>query len=141
MGLIRSGNTSLTPMSCDRELTVYLWPIIREIVKTAIENCQNLIVEGCYIPFDWSKDFGEDYLPYIRYRCLVMSERYIREHFDDIKRYASTIESRLDDADCTVESLLHDNREMLRRCRKSGSKMLMIDIDREYRVDTDWPDE
>lgn len=68
-----------------------------------------------------------------------MSERYIREHFDDIKRYASTIESRLDDADCTVESLLHDNREMLRRCRKSGSKMLMID--REYRVDTDWPDE
>lgn len=48
MGLIRSGYTSLTPESCDRELTDYLWPVVREIIKTAIENRQNLIVEGCY---------------------------------------------------------------------------------------------
>ena len=50
MGLIRSGYTSLTPVSSDRELTDYLWPVVREIIKTAIENKQNLIVEGCYIP-------------------------------------------------------------------------------------------
>ena len=49
MGLIRSGNTELTPMSDDKDLTAYLWPIVREMVKTAIENKQNLIVEGCYI--------------------------------------------------------------------------------------------
>ena len=53
MGLIRSGNTELTPMSDDNDLTAYLWPIVREMTKTAIENKQNLIVEGCYIPFDW----------------------------------------------------------------------------------------
>ena len=47
MGLIRSGNTKLTPMSADEDLTAYLWPIVREMVKTAIENNQNLIVEGC----------------------------------------------------------------------------------------------
>ena len=35
MGLIRSGQTSLTPMDDDR-LTDYLWPIVREMVKTAI---------------------------------------------------------------------------------------------------------
>ena len=52
MGLIRSGHTSLTPMSSDEELTKYLWPIVCEMVKTAVENRQNLIVEGCYIPFD-----------------------------------------------------------------------------------------
>ena len=57
MGLIRSGNTTLTPLSDDNELTEYLWPIVREIIKTAIENKQNLIVEGCYIPFDYEKDF------------------------------------------------------------------------------------
>ena len=56
MGLIRSGNTTLTPLSEDRELTEYLWPIIREIIKTAIENGQNLIVEGCYIPYDWKEN-------------------------------------------------------------------------------------
>lgn len=38
MGLIRSGNTELTPMSEDIDLTAYLWPIVREIIKTAIEN-------------------------------------------------------------------------------------------------------
>ena len=72
MGLIRSGNTTLTPLSDTSELTDYLWPIIREIIKTAIENEQNLIVEGCYIPFDWKKDFEEDYLENIKYYCLVI---------------------------------------------------------------------
>ena len=60
MGLIRSGNTPLTPGSDDEELTAYLWPIVREIVKTAVENGQNLIVEGCYIPFGWADDFEEN---------------------------------------------------------------------------------
>ena len=73
MGLIRSGNTELTPMD-DNELTEYLWPIVREMIKTAIENNQNLIVEGGYIPFDWQKDFGSNYLESIKYYCLVMSE-------------------------------------------------------------------
>lgn len=61
MGLIRSENTRLTPLSDDKDLTAFLWPIIREIIKTAIENKQNLIVEGCYIPFDWQKDFDHTY--------------------------------------------------------------------------------
>ena len=37
MGLIRSGITDFTPED-DDELTDYLWPIVREIIKTAIEN-------------------------------------------------------------------------------------------------------
>ena len=82
MGLIRSGNTDLTPMD-DNELTEYLWPIVREMIKTAIENKQNLIVEGSYIPFDWSNDFEQEYLDNIRYYCLVMSEKYIKNHFDE----------------------------------------------------------
>ena len=66
MGLIRSGNTELTPMD-DKELTEYLWPIVCEMIKTAVENKQNLIVEGVYIPFDWSKDFEVEYLENIKY--------------------------------------------------------------------------
>lgn len=97
MGLIRSGNTEFTPMSDDSNLTEYLWPIVCEMIKTAIENEQNLIVEGCYIPFEWEKNFTKEYLDKIRYCCLVMSEKYIRNRFDDIKKYASVIEKRLDD--------------------------------------------
>ena len=127
MGLIRSGNTMLTPMSDDDELTAYLWPIVCEMVKTAIENEQNLIVEGCYIPFDWANDFDAEYLQNIRYVCLVMSENYIRNHFSDIKKYASVIENRLDDSDCTMESVLADNAEFLKRARAHDVPLVLID--------------
>lgn len=86
MGLIRSGNTKLIPTSGDAVLTEYLWPIICEIIKTAIENKQNLTIEGCYIPFDWEKYFTKYYLKHIKYYCLIMSESYIRNHFSDIKK-------------------------------------------------------
>lgn len=111
MGLIRSEYTSLTPMDND-QLVEYLWPIVREIVKTAIENQQNLIVEGCYIPFNWADDFTKEYLSEIKYVCLVMSEQYIRNHFDSIKVYANVIERRLDDSYCTLQSVLEDNKEI-----------------------------
>ncbi|MDE6017041.1 MAG: adenylate kinase [Acetatifactor sp.] len=127
MGLIRSGNTELTPMSDDTALTRYLWPIVREIVKTAVENEQNLIVEGCYIPFDWQMDFDESYLSQIRYICLILSERYIRSHFEDIKNYASVIEQRLDDSDYTMESALQDNAQALEMCKKYNANYLLID--------------
>ena len=127
MGLIRSGNTSLTPMSNDDDLTAYLWPIVREMVKTAIENKQNLIIEGCYIPFDWRKDFEKEYLVHIQYYCLVMSENYIRNHFSDIKKYANIIENRLDDSDCTMESVFQDNVRFLKLAQRFGVNYVLID--------------
>ena len=133
MGLIRSGNTELTPMSDDDDLTAYLWPIVREMIKTAIENDQNLIVEGCYIPFDWKKDFDAEYLEDIRYYCLVMSENYIKNHFADIKKYASVIENRLDDEDCTLESVLEDNAKVLELAKKHNVNYVLIDD--KYEID------
>ena len=135
MGLIRSANTKLTPMSDDADLTAYLWPVVREIIKTAIENKQNLIVEGCYVPFDWAKDFEKEYLDNIRYYCLILSENYIRNHFDDIKKYASVIENRLDDEWCTLESVLKDNAQVLELAQKH--KVNYILIDDKYEVDID----
>lgn len=132
MGLIRSGQTGLTPED-DRELEDYLWPIVREIIKTAIENKQNLVVEGCYIPFDWKKDFEEVYLKEIRFCCLVMTERYIQTHFDRIKGYASAIEDRRDDSWCTMELCLEENRRNLELCQKFSCPHILIDED--YRVD------
>ena len=132
MGLIRSGNTELTPMSNDEDLTGYLWPIVREMIKTAIENNQNMIVEGCYIPFDYEKDFEREYLDNIKYYCLVMSEDYIRNHFDDIKSYANVIENRLED-DCAVEGVIEDNKRVLELVKKHNVNYIFID-DR-YEVD------
>ena len=134
MGLIRSGNTSLTPEE-DDALTEYLWPIVREMVKTVVENGQNLIVEGCYIPLDWKKDFSEAYLREIRCLCLIMSENYISERFSDIKAYANAIEQRADDSGCTMELLLAENARYLEKCQKYGCAYLLIHED--YPVEAD----
>ena len=136
MGLIRSGNTDLTPMD-DNELIKYLWPIVREMIKTAIENKQNLIVEGCYIPIDWQRDLDSEYLENIKYYCLVMSEEYIRNHFADIKKYANVIENRLDDEWCTVESVLTDNAEVLALAKKHNANLILIDDQYEINIDLD----
>lgn len=133
MGLIRIGNTKLTPMSGDKALTDYLWPIVCEMIKTAIENKQNLIVEGCYIPFDWSKAFEAEYLDNIKYYCLVMSDKYIKNHFSDIKKYANVVENRIDDEDCTMETVLRDNAQMLEQCQNYKIDYLLID--EEYQID------
>lgn len=132
MGLIRSGNTSLTALSDDEELTDYLWPIVCEIIKTVIENEQNLIVEGCYIPFDWQSCFEKTYLQKIKHICLCFSERYIREHFDDIRKYESVTEKRICD-DCTLSQMLKDNAKVLNLCRQSGTPYILID--EKYEVD------
>jgi gluconate kinase len=126
MGLIRSGNTSLTPLD-DDALTEYLWPIVREIIKTVIENRQNLIVEGCYVPFEWRKDFSEEYLSNIRFICLAMTGDYIDRHFGDIAGNSSVIESRMDDSDCTVASLKEDNRQCCEGFLKTGEQVTLID--------------
>lgn len=135
MGLIRSGNTNLTPTSDNEVLTAYLWPIIREIIKTAIENKQNLTVEGRYVPFDWQKDFAGEYLENIKYYCLVMSEQYIRQHFGDIKKYSSVIEGRLFEQQYTMESALADNAETLFLAQKHNVNYILIDDKYEIEID------
>lgn len=133
MGLIRAGYTNLTPMSEDDELTAYLWPVVREMIKTAIENKQNLIVEGCYIPFDYEKDFEPEYLENIKYYCLVMSEKYIRNHFEDVKKYANAIENRLAD-DCTIEETLQDNAKVLELAKKHNVNYILIDNEYDFEI-------
>ena len=130
MGLIRSGQTELTPED-DEALTDYLWPIVREMMKTAIENRQDLIVEGCYVPFRWREDFDERYLPHLRFICLVMTDRYGDAHFGEIRGHASDIEARLEDACCTADQVKAWNRSCREGFRESGEEVTLIDGDYE----------
>ena len=132
MGLIRSGNTSLTPCSDDKLLTEYLWPIVCEMIKTAIENNQNLIVEGCYIPFNWKNSFTKGYIENIKYICIIMSEEYIRNNFSDIKAHENDIEYRLYD-DIDIENIIKDNRFYLMGCKENDNEYILID--NSYSID------
>lgn len=134
MGLIRSGRTVLTPED-DDALTNYLWPIVREMIKTVVENGQSLIIEGCYIPFDWQKDFESKYLEHIRYYCLAMSRDYIINHYSDIKGCSNVIEKRLDDDSYTMETLLRDNVRFLELAQEHNVNYVLIDDKYEINIE------
>lgn len=134
MGLIRSGNTELSPLSDTASLTGYLWPIVAEMIKTAIENEQNLIVEGCYVPCNWDKSFSEEYLENIKLICILMSEKYIESHFEDISRFADVIEKRLCD-DLTKEWLIKEN-EFYRQFSENVRNKIIL-IDEAYNISAD----
>ena len=134
MGLIRSGNTDLTPED-DDALTEYLWPIVREMVKTAVENKQNLIVEGCYIPFDWRQDFDGQYLAHIRFICLAMTAEYIKNHFDEIISHESEVEARLVESDCSIAGLTEDNKSYIDGFQNAGEHVVIIDDDYEETIE------
>ena len=125
MGMIRSCKTNLTPED-DDALTDELWPIVREMIKTAIENHQNLIVEGGYIPINWKDSFREQYLDSIRFICLAFSDEYIDTHFDEIREHRSDIEARQDDGNCTIASLKDDNRRYIDGFKTAGEKVFLI---------------
>ena len=132
MGLIRSGQTALTPED-DCELIPYLWNIVKEMVKTAIENKQNLIVEGCYIPFDYKADFTEEYLDQIKYICLIFSEQYILNNYAIIKGYESVIECRGND-EYPMNLIIEDNKSALEKCVEFQNEYILINdsYDVEY---------
>ena len=131
MGLIRSGKTLLT-VNDDEKLTPYLWSIIKEMIKTAIENKQSIIIEGCYIPFDWQKDFDESYLQEIKFYCLIMTAEYIEKKFSEILKFEKVIEKRLT-TDISKADLIADNRLNLQMCKKFGLEYILID--QNYGID------
>ena len=131
MGLIRSSKTSLT-VNDDEKLTPYLWSIIKEMIKTVIENEQNIIIEGCYIPFDWQKDFDESYLQEIKFYCLIMTAEYIENNFSEILKFENIIEKRIT-TDINKADLIADNYQNLQLCKKYGLKYILIDKD--YGID------
>lgn len=112
MGLIRSGYVTMTPFD-DDAMTAYLWPVVREMIKTVIENEQNLIIEGGYIP--------------------LMTERYIRNHFDDIKKHACDVEHRTEDV-WSLEDALEDNERFLLAAKAHHLPCVLIDDDYEINV-------
>ncbi len=131
MGLIRSGKTSLT-VNDDKGLTPYLWSIVKEMIKTAIENKQNIIIEGCYIPFDWQKDFDESYLQEINFFCLIMTTEYIENNFSEILKFESIIEKRIT-PDINKADLIADNKTNLKLCKEYDLEYILID--KNYKIE------
>ena len=131
MGFIRTGKTELT-VEDDYQMRYWLWPFAAEMIKTAIENNQNMILEGCYIPVEWKESFSEEYLTQIRCVYIVMSENYLRKNFHLLSDYANVIEKRLDD-ELDLKSLITCSKEFKEGCIQHN--IPYIEIDKEYKLD------
>lgn len=126
MGLIRSKYTNIS-VEDDENLEKYLWPIVREIIKTNIENNQNIIIEGVYIPFNFKDDFSEEYLKNIKYVCLIMTEKYIKNNIENILKYENVIENRLYKDNINIDEFIEENKYNLDMCKKYGYNYILID--------------
>ena len=131
MMFIRGGLTDLT-VEDDYEMRYFLWPYAAELIKTAIENKQNMIVEGCYIPSEWRDRFDAEYLKDIRCFFITMSEDYLRKNFDKLSEHACVIEQRIDD-ELDLERLINCSREFREECAEHDIPVL--DITDRYDID------
>jgi 2-phosphoglycerate kinase len=97
MGIYRSNSDcGFTPMSPVSVINRHLWPIVREMVKTNIENNHSIIFEGFQILPQNIGDFGSEYTSEVLPFFLALSPEYIKAHYDDITKHRSAIESRSD---------------------------------------------
>lgn len=125
MAFIRTGRTDLTVCD-DYRMRFFLWPFAAEMIKTAIENNQNMIIEGCYIPKSWKESFSDDYLKQVRPVFILMSENYLRKNIDDVSRYADVIEKRIDDF-VDLDRLINCSKEFKDDCLSNGTPYIEID--------------
>ena len=125
MGFIRSGMTDLT-VEDDLEMRYWMWPFVTGVIRPAIENEQNLILEGCYIPVEWQDSFTDEELAHIKCLFIVMSETYIRDHIADITDYANVIEKRLAD-EIDMDRLIECSAYFEEACREHSVPVYVID--------------
>ena len=135
MGIYRSGfNCGFTPESKDEIITDKLWPIIRGIIMTNIENNQNIIIEGCYFP-ETINDLDMEYLCKILFLYVIFSEQYIRKNFPGrIIGNRNIIENRGYDFDKSnefIENYILENKSNKEKCTKNGIKYFLIEEDYE----------
>lgn len=136
MGLIRGGLTALTPEN-DDALAAFLWPVVRGLMKTALENGQDLLIEGGYIPEDWAEDFTEAERRSIWYCGLVMTETYLRTHWADILAHGCDAERRKDPSWAMADAL-EENAQHEAACLRRGLPVLYISQDWEQDT-ARWP--
>ncbi|MBD7984099.1 2-phosphoglycerate kinase [Sporosarcina sp. Sa2YVA2] len=135
MGLYRGDkNCGFTPLDNTKVIGNNLWPILKGIIKTNIENEQHIIIEGCYILPRYLKDFDSKYSEKIISVFLGFSANYIQENFEArIVRYRNAVELRSYPEERTIKELITEHKEFKEHCLQSRVKYFEIkdDYDKE----------
>ena len=110
----------------DYEMRYWMWPLVAQIVRRALESGRDLILEGCYIPAEWADSFTPAELRSIRTVFIVMSEIHIRTYIDAIEHFSQRVEKRQNDV-IDMARLISCSREFKEDCLKTGTFYIEID--------------
>lgn len=137
MGLYRSGmDFNFTPNDSDEFIAEKLWPIIKGMIMTYIENEQNIIIEGCYLFPNYIKALPKSYKDNILSIFLGFSKKYIMNNYDvGIVGKRCIIEKRSYEEDRTKEEFIKMHDKFRNKCELEDAKYLEIDYDYETELE------
>jgi len=142
MGLYRADiGCGFTPTDSVEQIGDKLWPILKGIIMTCIENKQNLIIEGCYLFPQKINELEDGYLSEIISFYLGFSDSYIQKYFhSNVQKYRSVIEERGYECEDTPERYALENRKQKEICEKYGAKYFEINenYEQEMSLVFDW---
>ncbi|PZD97302.1 2-phosphoglycerate kinase [Paenibacillus sambharensis] len=136
MGLYRADNNcGFTPLGSDQFIGEKLWPILKSIIQTNIENNQHLIIEGCYLLPHHLQDFEPVYADKIIAVFLGFSASYIEEQFhSSIVKHCNVIESRIYPEERTISKVLDEHKYFREECLACGVPYFEIKQDYEVEI-------
>ena len=148
MGLIRGNKyCDFSATDNDDELTTKLWPIVKGIIMTNIENRQHIIIEGCYLPPEHIRDFEPQYLEQIIALYIGFSKNYLEKYFiTGIVEHRNEIELKEyngHDDYINLDNFINLHTQLKERCRKYNAKFFEINEDYEAEMNNvyKWIDE
>jgi len=132
MGIYRGiPDCGFTPMDGQFILGEKMWPVIRGIIMTNIENDHSIILEGFQLLPHLLRDFPADYLESILPVFVFFSEQYIKDYFEDkIIRYRSVIENRSDIDDITAIIMISMTNRLKEHC--VNNRLTFFEIDGDF---------
>ena len=131
MGLFRGWpDCGVHPEGRQEDISARLWPVVKGMAMTAIENGQSMIIEGCYHTPAQIAEFEAGYAEHIIAFWMAFTKRYIETNYDKITAYESAIERREEDYPIPGE-LIEECEALRAHCLARGARFFEIGGDYE----------
>ena len=77
----------------------------------------------------------EEYVKEIQYICLIMTEEYIKNNYQDIIKYENIIQQRKQQESIDIENLIEENKYNLNMCEKYKNRYILINDKYDIKLD------
>ena len=136
MGLYRANiNCGFEPADSNDIIEKHLWPILKGIAETNIENNQSIIIEGCYIYPNRIKEFLDEYINQIIPVFMGFSKQYLEGNFTSrVLKFKSSIELRDIPEERPLEWFIEAHEKWKMLCKESNIQYFEINNDYENDV-------